>query len=354
MVKHEITLAAEDVSGWKRKLFPSLKGGMNILNVHSGSVLLNKSYVEELANETVSGKVAEDIPVVVANTLVMESVQAPTLRKILPVDNVSLVGKPGASVSFPRISRLTASADAGESTTRTAEAMDSGSVITITPKSIVERVDIPDEVNENAVHSWPQLAATEAGEAIARKEDLDGYVTMYKHAGTSTDKTDNGWDATSGWQTYVMDDIVTDMGTIETSSKKNATHLLLNTSLNKYFRKHSDFIDYATYGSREGAMHDKKTATDLLTSGMVGNILGMEVVTSNNITTAASGGNTDTYLIIDQKKSAIVIDKLPLTVKSMYYAKEAETVIVARKRTKVGVLYPDGIIARTDLVDPQP
>jgi len=145
--------------------------------------------------------------------------------------------------------------------------------------------------------------------------------------------------------TSLLEDLVTDIGTIETVGKKNATHLASNKVLNGRFRLHESFINYAALGSQT-PLQTKTKANDLLNAGMIGNVYGVEIVTSANVLNAASG-NTDTYVIFDQAKSGMFIDKLPTQVKQIFLP-SAGYELVARKRTMVGVLYPDGIVGRTN------
>jgi hypothetical protein len=131
--------------------------------------------------------------------------------------------------------------------------------------------------------------------------------------------------------------------------KFNPTHIFVNTKLSKYIRKHSSFESAHEYGA--GSIHTAGR-TDLREAGIIGQIYGMQVVTSPNVYESTSYANDDTFLVADAEYAANIVDKRPLTVRQHDIPEEDEVWLIGSARMAPAVLKADALSGKTDCLSP--
>ena len=313
----------------------------------SGTIHLrvNKE-LHELADTTTT-TITEDIPIVISMRMLETAIQRRVCRKLIPTDS-SLVGKPGSSIRYPNLNQISAGAwSAGAALT--APALDTGSGVTVTPSKFGVEVDVLAEVIEDGMHGWVETAGREAGRALAQYDDQLGLYTLIANAGTLTNKSASGWDASSNSQANVSTDIRTAMQGVENNSY-NATHLVFNSGLNTYLRNFDYFIDASKFG---GQPIHSEAKNELRHAGIIGEIYGALVVTTPNIASDAVGGSvTDCFMAIDADFAGAYVDKRPITVKSWEEVQKDRLLVVGGLRVGVAVWQPSAIYGYTDVVNP--
>lgn len=297
--------------------------------------------------DTTTTTITEDIPVIVSPMVIETLVSKRVVRKIVPTDS-TLVNAPGSSIRYPEENVITFAQGSEGSITLGETAIDTGDGITATPGApYMGGFKITYQSIEDGLHDWVKRGAKMCGRDAAVAEDKLALGTFYNGAAATEDKTDTGWDATSGWASNIKDDLLSDVEAIEVE-KGNCDYGIFNTVLSKYLRIHPDFYDYAVYG---GAMHDKPK-TDMREAGIQGNIYGFEVVTTPNQYESTSYANTDTYLLMDSEFAANMVDKRPFQLKQHDYPENDELWVIATYRVAPTVLKTEVLAGKTDVLSP--
>ncbi len=311
-------------------------------------IVLDAKYVE-LANETTTTTVTEDIPVLVSHKILETALAKRVVRKIFPTDG-ALVGSAGVSIRYPGLNTTTwaGQTEAAVSITPSSLDTDSGvSSVTATPELYMAEVDLTNQVIESGQQNWMMRAGQQMGRDYAVFEDKRALGTFYAGATTTVDKTSNGWDAATGGQSNLTDDILGTLENIEVA-KFNGTHLFVNTVGSQYVRKHSDFGSFHEFGE---AIH-KISKTDLHEAGIIGQINGMSVVTSPNVFESTSFANSDTYLIADADFAGGMVDKRPLTIRQKDFPELDEVHVIGSALFEPIVWQPTAFSGKTDFLSP--
>ncbi len=291
-------------------------------------IVLDAKYVE-LAGETSTTTVTEDIPVIVAHKILETALAKRVVRKIFPTDG-SLVGSAGVSIRYPGLNTTVWGGQTEASVSITASTLDTNAgvaSVTSTPALYMAEVDLTNQVIESGQQNWMMRAGQQLGRDYAVFEDKRALGSFYSGSITAhkEDKAGaNAWDAATGAQSNLTDDILASLENIEVD-KFNATHLFVNTVGSQYIRKHSDFGSFHEFGE---AIH-KISKTDLHEAGIIGQINGMSVVTSPNVYESTSFANSDTFLIVDAAFSGGMVDKRPLTIKQKDFPEIDEVHVIA-------------------------
>lgn len=309
----------------------------------------------ELASETTTTTASETIPLIVAGQLAEAVHERATARKIFKVMDIR--GQSGNTVSIPQLNELFSGVGSlAEVTEETATALDTGTALTARVTKYGVRVDVSNELAEDSNQDFLAIGARRQGEALAEYEDRLIYSRLYNQMddGNRTDKTTGDWSASSGWQKTVTDDITDVIDDVENNDVApfNPTHLLVNTTLNKYIRRHDDFVDYAKYGGSLGSIHDQK-ATELHSVGVTGRIYGLDVVNTRNLATSMTRGTgEDSIAVVDANQSVIILDKRPFTVKQHDVGESDEVRITGTIRSASLMLHDKAASWITDVVSP--
>lgn len=327
---------------------PDINQSVFTLNSDTGKI--------ELAAETTGSTVADSIPTIIQGTAEAMHERA-TARKIFPV--VSIAGQAGNTVTIPRINEFFTSV--GKNTAQASEldnvvAIDTGSALVVKVEKYDERVDLVEDAIEDSILPLHEIASRRLGEAIAEYEDRDIYSQMYNqiNVGNRTDKSTGGWDASTGWQTNITNDITNALEAVENNDLGafKPSHIICNTSLAKYLRRHDDFKNYAVYGGQAGSIHDQK-ATELHGVGIQGNIYGLDLVTTKNLATSLTRGTgEDSFAVVDATQSVVLFEKRPFTIKQMNWEDYDEIHLTATLRSGSGVIQEKAAAMITDCLSP--
>lgn len=313
-------------------------------------IVLDAKYVA-LADETTTTSVTEDIPVIVAHKILETALAKRVVRKIFPTDG-SLIGGAGVSIRYPGLNTTTWASQSEGSVSISVSSLDTDTgvnSVTSTPALYMAEVDLTNQVIESGQQNWMMRAGQQMGRDYAVFEDKRALGSFYNSTVTAhkTDKSGDGWDAPTGAQSNLTDDILDSLENIEVD-KFNATHLFVNTVGSQYIRKHSDFGSFHEFGE---AIH-KISKTDLHEAGIIGQINGMSVVTSPNVYESTSFSNTDTFLIVDAAFSGGMVDKRPLTIKQKDFPELDEVHVIASSLFAPVTWQPNASSGKTDFLSP--
>ncbi len=314
-----------------------------------GRIQLDPRYVE-LANETTTTTVTEDIPVIVSHKILETALSKVVVRKIFETD-ASLVGSAGVSIRYPGLNTTTWAGQTEGSVSITPSSLDTNSgvaSVTSTPALYMDKIDITNQVLESGQQNWMMRAAKQMGKDYAVFEDKRAIGTFYAGAtgAHTTTKSGSYWDAATGGQSNLTDDILGDLELVEVD-KFNVTHILVNTVGSQYIRKHSDFGSFHEYGAPIHTI----SKTDFHEAGIIGQINGMNVVTSPNVYESTSFANSDTYLLADAEFAGGMVDKRPLTLKQKDFPELDEVHIIGSSIFAPVVWQPNAFAGSTNFIE---
>lgn len=327
-------------------LYDKCKGGKyvesQIVTDERFKEILEKDFIT-LADTTTTSW-AGAIPVKVSKKAIEVAIAKRTARKIFPVDQ-SLVGQAGATLRFPKLSRITFSDWTEGGTIPETQVTATG--IDITPEWFAGGVKATYETIETSAIAVINRLGQLLGNDYAVYEDKKVYSSLVAGAtsGHIVDKTSNGWDDATAGETNMRNDIVEALKMIE-EDYFNATHIIMNTELAQYLRK-AQSIGYAMYYGQ--SIHTEKR-DQLTEAGLPEYLFGARVVTTPNLLDGSN--NTDIFVVVDADNVGLIVDKVPFTTKQMDRPDQLEVWIFGYGAMKFGVLQGNAVAGKTDCVNP--
>lgn len=259
------------------------------------------------------------------------------LRNFVRV-NTDLVGRPGDTVKLPRktysdMDTYTAAATGGDVTTITPNFELVMDLVTIEPVEIALATAVTKQVIDEAMNSVLDEARQNMAETIADKEDQDilaaivaptvdanttDALTYVEAKANSTTFVSGAWNVTQAGleQSNITSADVIDLSVIVEASEVIMNErgftgdvLFIHPRQKASLLRDDNFIDAAKNGS-----------TGARQKGVIGEIFGLEVVTTRRVPTITISGAATGYqaILMDKSAATVLAIKRPVTIETEY------------------------------------